>query len=1086
MAVLGRDNAGDQGLGALLDELSAQSGYHHRLALVAASAAGDGERLRSALRHPSPHIRSFALATIPLAHLPAEDVVDAVRRGSAEDRRRLRRFVNRHRLTEVAEAVIDDIRRELGDREAASLLPACGEAAVRRLLPELLYAVPNLRSLAVRHPRVLLDHIEDECPALSRRQRDQLWSRVDGALRGLALAEPDRVLALVEASGPSWVVPWGLRPVLGFLVRFDASRVARLIVRDEFVGGVGRWLPPSLLRNARHFAAGDRVAVARALREREHLLFAWVGSLAPGDRADVFSRALDDLDSSNKVWAPGFLDVLPRGVRHVEARRILGVRSIRESDALTLQYRSFLSFDEAREPLAAHIGRPKAEDRALGYDLLISCARRERSPEAMTTALQLCGRLRNDQDPVRLSALRAVAMAPAAMFGGDSLELLQPLVQAVVEARDTSPATLRQVGHLAFKLVGDAGGDPASLRLGFGLRVLDQIAGPAGSLSFPPLDRLLPAGAEAPLIDVLMPRLERDAALNRYEMTLSLARALGQRAWRDGRLQQLLQRATTAASDSVVRTSLTLWLANPGTRSARVASAIAADESVVAVPAVLATVLRSRQDLLDVLLRARPLKGRFLKGDVRFVPVITGGFDRWLPRQHEAYRAALDALIATRGTPEWTRTAAIRSLARLPEIGPDALEPYLAVPDVAVQEAALSGLAWTDEPGRALDRLLQHSGTDRARVAMYAATRCARFVSRNDLRRPLEAVLRSSTAKVTSKKEAARLLGAHRPAGAVDVLLDVAAGDAIHRDLRIAIWRSLRDFLDDERVWRLLAVSPATAEDEVRSLLETVPDQLAERHRARWSGLVLDAAMSSSQRVRAQAFAALASWARWSDRAPEVACRAIGDLDTGPEVWPALRSLGVMLQDGAGWRQASSLVAELARRVDAPDHDAGAERDRPSDQRLQALLRTMAELPRLERGEHRDDLLRVAVLVGGGPDEVTVRLAAVDWTAATATLATIARGLDDRPLLAALAVHATESALDRDQAAWGPDTLGDAADHLIGLGSPGAGVLALQVVQSAGGRFQWPERWRTRLRALRSHPIPDVAVLARRAWTVGE
>jgi hypothetical protein len=77
-------------------------------------------------------------------------------------------------------------------------------------------------------------------------------------------------------------------------------------------------------------------------------------------------------------------------------------------------------------------------------------------------------------------------------------------------------------------------------------------------------------------------------------------------------------------------------------------------------------------------------------------------------------------------------------------------------------------------------------------------------------------------------------------------------------------------------------------------------------------------------------------------------------------------------------------------------------------------------------------------------------------------------------------------ALGRDQVAWGIGSLEDAADHLIRLGSSGSGALAVQLVRSAGSRFDWPESWRARLRTLRSHPVEDVAVLAKRGWTAVE
>ncbi len=859
---------------------------------------------------------------------------------------------------------------------------------------------------------------------------------------------------------------------------------------DQFVARLGWRLPPVLARNAGRFDIDDQVAIARALRENEFIFFQWIGSLAPSRRGEVFNRAIEDLDTTSRVWNHDSLAILPRDLRHSEARRILGVRFVRESEGSTLQYTAFLPFVEARERLTAQLRRPKAEERAVGYDLLISCARRDRSPTAMRDALVLCERLKNEQEPVRLSAVQALAASSASLFDDDALVPLRSLTDAALEARDTSSNTLRQLNDLGVNLLVDASGDDTSPRFQFALDLLDQLAGLTGSLSFPQLDHLLQCGSEGALVDALMPRLEQAAKLGRYRIVVELTSSLGERAWPQQGLQRLLEAATTASEDRVVTTALSYWLADPRTRGERAASALETDESMLTDPTVLMAVVRSRQDLLDVLFRSRPLKGRLLTGDVRFVPIVNSSFDRWLPRQHEAYRAALDSLIATPGTAERTRTAAIRTLARLPGIGAAALEPYLASPQVAIQEAALSGLAWTDEPGRSLNRLLTFAATDRARVAIYAATRCARFVPRAELRRPLQSILLSDNAKITSKNEAARLIGTNRPPGAVDLLLDAAATNGVHRDLQVAIGRSLRGLLDDDRAWLSLVSMSAGSHDVERSLLDTSPDQLAPRHRSRFAELVVDACRSTARLVRAEALASLANWGRWSPRAPNVACEAIADLDSGPEWLAALLALTTMLQDGIGWEETSNLTTSLLGRSDIAAHDAGAERDRPTAQRLQDVLVAASGLPRPERHDHRADLLHLAGLLSDRPrlalDEFSIRLAALDWTDPTATLATAGLWLDDHPLLADRAMGAMAHALDRDQTTWGHDSLAGAADHLIGIGSAGSGVLALQLVQSAGKRFSWPEPWRARLRALRSHPVDDVGGLADRVWTAHE
>lgn len=1090
MALLGRDHAGDLELARLLDEVSSQSDYHHFLTLVSAAAASDDERLQAALTHGSPRIRLFALANVASLDLSPESVRHALLDGSAEDRRQLRRFVNRHGRTDLAEAVIDDVRHELGDREAAALLATCGEDTVRRLLPEVLYAVASLAPLARRHPGALLDHIEDQLRPLPQRQRDQFWSQVDASLADLSLADPDRVLRLIEELGPSEVVPRGVQPSLGRLIRYAPSRVAALLAQDDYIRSIGWWLPAALRRHARWFSVAHRVAIAKALRERESLFFAFIGRFPPSERAEVFRQALAGLETSNKIWPPALLEVLPREVRHPEARRILGLRSIRQSDALRLEYTAMLAFEDARAALEPELRRAKAEDRAIGYRLLITSARLERTPEALSEALRLTRRLRNEQDPVRLAAVEALARVSPVQVGDEHLDDLQALVAVVVDARDSSPATIQMLVNLAFRVLGASAQLPHSPLFRFVLQALDDLAGPSGAISFHHLDPVLHAGAETALIDALLARLERDAAHGRYHLALSLAQALGKRGWSHEGLQALVGRATAAASDAIVRRAIYVWLADPRARRERVARLLAGDESTVALPVVLGALNRSRQDLLDIVLRSRPLRGRFLNGDVRYVPVITEGFERWLPRQCEAYQSALQALIAASATAVWSRAGAVRALARLPQIGADALRPHIGSDDVAVMEAALSGLAWTDRPGDAFDELLAHAGSDRARVAVYAATRCARFVPRRQLGPSLVRAIEGEGVKVTAQKEAVRLLGAHRPPGSGDLLIGLGSQDDLHRDVRIAVGRALRGLLDDDRVWELCDRLASGPDEEARSLLDTAPTQIAPRHRPRFAALVVSMARSASPQVRSEAFTALGAWAPWSAVAPEVAALAIEDLEGGREWHEALAALGSMLHDGVGWEHLDNLVTVLAGRGDAPEHNAGAERDQPSGQRLGAVMNRVASLPARERDHHRARLLDIADILGTvrplSPEELIVRLAALDLTQPVDALAALARRLDEHPLLAHLAVTGFARTLDRDQASWTDDDLAPSTDDLVGRGSIGAGALAVQLVHAVGVRYGWPQEWRDRLRALRAHSNSDVATLARAVATAPE
>ena len=1085
MALLGRDNGSDPGLGSLLDEVAAASEHHHLLTLVAAAAASDQERLRAAVHHASPRVRSFALAHLGRLGLSQDAVRRVMSEGSAEDRRQVRRYVNRHRRTDLAEAVIDEVRRDLGDREAGALLATCAGPTVRRLLPELRYAVANLASLARRHPQALLDHLDAELRDLPQRRRDQLWAQVDPAVADLALSEPGRVLGLVEDVGPSQVVPWGLRPVLGFLIRFAPSRVAALVVDDEFVRSMRWQLPGGLRHSARRFSEADRIAVATALREHVDRFFEFISELPPGERATVFEHALADLDTSTTAWSSHSLDVLPRAVRHAEARRILDLRVIRDDDAATLEYTAVLPFAEARPILEVELRRPKAEDRGVGYRHLIACARRERTPEALAETLRLAQRLQNDQDPVRLTAFHALAAVSPMQVTDDHLADLGTLLRAAAEARDTSPGTIQVLVTFALRLLGTTADDLSSLsslRPRFALWVIDELAGRTGSISFPRLDSRLPPHAAATLVDTLLPRLQQDAARGQYRLTLALARSLGRRAWRHDGLQTLLAQATRASDDAVVRTAIALWLDDPRARRERVAAVVARDESTVTLHPVLATINRSRQDLLDLVLRRTPLRGRFLDGDVRYVPVLHGGFERWLPRQCAAYRGALDQLIDAPGTSVRSVNAAIRATARLPGIGAEAIRRHLGSNDVARQEAALGALAWTDRPGESLGQLLTLAGTDRTRVAVYAATRCARFVPRPQLGPPLFAVLERDDAKVTARKEVARLVAKHRPPGWLDVLAYLGSREDTHRDVRIATGRALLGALDDDRAWSIYGRLSSAGDDEATSLLETVPTQIAPRHRPRYAELVVGTARSARPRPSSRAFTLLGLWAPWAAAAPAVAAAAIEDLGSGNRWRPALGALGQMLRDGTGWDEARRLVVTLAGRADGPDLDAGAERDRPSYQRLATLVQQMGAFAARDRASHRSEMLGIADVLGDSgsfhSEELVLRFATLDWKRPTAGLVALGPHLDEHPLLTGRALADLATALDRDSTMWTGASLGDPVDQLTDHASPGSGALAVALVEAAGTRYHWPDDWRSRLRALRAHRHTDVAALA--------
>ena len=178
-----------------------------------------------------------------------------------------------------------------------------------------------------------------------------------------------------------------------------------------------------------------------------------------------------------------------------------------------------------------------------------------------------------------------------------------------------------------------------------------------------------------------------------------------------------------------MREAIQLWLAPPRTRDERLGEVFAADRSTITFPVVHNGIAFRRTDLLDDVF-TKPLHGRFLKRGVRHVPWFSGCFSRWLPRQCAAYLQELAKAAVPhrkRSTHERVgRGAALRQ--PCPVHSTPAARPMWTIRSCRWSEAALAALAWTDEPAEVLDDLLAHADDDKARVAVYAVTRCARFV----------------------------------------------------------------------------------------------------------------------------------------------------------------------------------------------------------------------------------------------------------------------------------------------------------------------------------------------------------------------
>jgi hypothetical protein len=1085
--------SGSGGLAAIADELYRGSRFHREIALFMAVVAGHQPTIAAALSDPDWHIHRTAVgAWVRSGAATAAELAAFVADASWHTRRHVYRALRRSPQPGVADELIEAVRDRYGDGEAARLLVACSAGTLARLLPELGYAAGNWSALGQRQPEIVLEMAERQLAELAVADRLRWWGKFGAGVLAAGPAVPLRALDLLERYGPSSGLPGALHRYTCLAVA-DPERLMGLLT----VPGRARWLarqklPASLLRHLARLDISALTLIARRLRERDEALAALLDALPPTRRTALYDAAYADLDRGQAWPSDQILELLPRTRRRAEAQRVLQLEPIRADGALTLHYTAFLPWEQAAAPLTEATRRARAEDRAEAYELMISCASRTADADVVTEAISYLRRIRNEQDLVRARALTALARVSPGLLQARAVEALDEIAGDALAARDTSGQTRQALARLATTALRQHVG--SAPLMAWSLRTLELMFGNR----LPVLDRIdtqLRRGQEAEVFAAVADWLEAGLRRGSYDAVFAIAQALDRRAWRVPQLQDMLRSAIGPGNISgVVRRGAGLWLADPATRPQRVEQVLLSDSSTVTLPEVWNALCHRRTDLLDLVLTGAPPQGKFLADGVRWVSLQALAVRRWLPRQQAAYAALLAEVAGDAGAKVYTRCAAIAAAAQIPDAGWDVVQRYVGSAHTNLAEAALGALARTDRPGEALPILLRHIGDDRARVAMYAAGRAARYLAPWQLRQIFTPDL-VTAGKVTSRKETLRLMAILSVPDAGDVLHRAWAQGGQHRDIRAAIVSAARQRLHDPQSWPILDEAATGSPQEALAVVALAdPLACAPRYRHRYGQLIGRTCHSTDAQLSPAAWLAAPRWAQWIPEISAIAAARLTDLDDRRRWKDVAAALGTLLDTGLSGSLLPDVTDQLAALDIAALDIAGggsaggddAGRDRAARQRLDLVVDLAAQwgsragpdlsrAPLIEAGRglsRQPDLTLAAgtLLLGG------LQLHRADGQELTDGLTEISDLLPDQPVAASRIADVLVQRVARDRPA-DPDTIRAAVALLERDGRLSAGLFAVALA-GYGSRLGWPGAWRTQVRRLRAHPMPDVRTAA--------
>ncbi|WP_051854428.1 hypothetical protein [Streptomyces sp. NRRL B-1347] len=1051
--------------------------YERGVAVLLAAMTGDTAWIAARIADPDAFVRGHALRAADAVGVPDAAFAAALTDAPRAVRRQLLRALAAGRRTALADRLVDGVRRDWGDAEAARLLPGCSEDVVVRLLPEVLYAVRALTALAKRHHGVLLDVVTRELAAAPEVLRDACWERCAAALEASAEHDPGRVLDLLERYAPTRF-PDRLLPHLAAFAAVAPDRTLRLLTGEwgPALRGSGR-LTRSVLRRLARRDGPELTAYARSVADDSAALARLLAAHPPAVRTALHAAAVEGRGAGPAAVDGVLWDVLPRHAAADEARRVAArARADGAYWTTVLAAESHLPCAEVREHLVAATRRPVADDRAEAWPFLVRNAARSRDPAEVTRVVRdMAERLANEQDPVRSEALYALSTVRPALLAPDAVAHLDRLAADAVAARDCSYDTRDALSTLALAVLREHAANARTELVSWGLRTLTRLTGSTGRADFGRLDRVLRRGQEHAVYEALRPWIEAGAEKADYGLAFALARAVGRRARGMAALQDLLWQAVRFGDNPTAATAIGLWLAAAETsadRDERVARVLAREPSAAALAPVHTVLTHRRTDLLDPLLGATPPYGRFLTpGSTWTLPAGPRAVRRWTARQQEAWARQLGVVVADEKLPLADRAAALARCAAVPGTGADLVRHWSASADVRLAEAGLAALAHTDRPGDAVPALLAHAGDDRARVAVYAVNLASQYVAPSLLAGPLREVLVGPGVKVTSRKEAARLAATRLPAAPAAALLREAyRAPGGHPDVRAACVACGGGLLGEAPVWELLADAVRGEPAPRYAVLRTRPLDVAPAHRERYARLVRDVGAAGDAETAVLAFSVLPRWAPWSAEAAAVLGAACADLARGRAEWQAAAD-GLVTAAVTAVGGDEALCAALAALAAVPGEPGLAAR-----RRVEHVVARLA-LPQGATG--RSVARRAGELLTGyedfRPQAVRLLVAAVDVFGAGVgrDLERVAELHEGRPVLAGATARGLAERLAGVDASLAGAALLPVARALAAGPGPARPLFAVSLTEALGSRTGWPPPWRALLTTLRHHPVPD-------------
>ncbi|MBN9641484.1 MAG: hypothetical protein J0I68_23300 [Achromobacter sp.] len=666
--------------------------------------------------------------------------------------------------------------------------------------------------------------------ALEAPQWAALAQRLPGFVR-------DQLVQALETSGnPSYVLRLAVRASLYRMLRSDRAAglsllrvaVTRLPVSDLPLTRYASFFPKEIGAIVEGLGSRQRIPFTpRALRRLDAPalcrllsvdalpnLQAVFPQLRASQRDALYRHGGEAWRRDSGALPFEFVRELSSAARQAEARHAFSLRLLAAEPMIRLPYLSCLPFQEALALAQPFLSQPDGELRAQAVAAVVGAGRYEAS--SLSAILDFCRARENEQDPVRLAMLTALAALPPSRWETRHLPGFSALIDAALRARDCSHQTMLAATQWLMAII--------ATHAAFVVETLPRLVermGSMGNLRYGYWESRMSDNELLEIAPHLMGLLQTWIRRDRGQIALQLVLGFGCRAKAVDLFVDMLAGLTRDKRGHVARSGLeTLVRLGLSKRVAELVPQLVGDDpSWIQVSAVSSHLHVRRQDLLTPFLSARVYKGRFPSGKAAFLPAYDSGFSRWTAAQQQCYAGELLDILTSPQRNAWELYGCVQRYAAMPSIDLAPLFDFarLDAPDQGLRDKTLEVLGRADA-GRGVAALMQALDDGRARIAIYALRRSLMNLPPA---RVLDLLDRVPRGKITVAKEIIRLAGDLRTDGAFAFLTRIEAEPRLHPDVVIALMRAYWNFLDRPEVWQRLHAAarneqPALARATIR------------------------------------------------------------------------------------------------------------------------------------------------------------------------------------------------------------------------------------------------------------------------------